>query len=163
MTPGKKKSAKPDEKAVAQNRTASHEYVFLEKYEAGMELVGSEVKSLRQGKASLREAYAEVRKGEVWLENCNIPAYTAAGFFNHGPLRPKKLLLHRRQIERLAAQTQQKGLTLVPLRIYFHNGRAKCEIALAKGRKIYDRRATEREREAKREASEALYRYRRRG
>ena len=162
MANSKKKSAKPGERIVAQNRAASHEYIFLEKYEAGMELLGSEVKSLRDGRASLREAYAEVRRGEMWLEHCHIPPYTAAGFFNHDPLRPKRLLLHRKEIDHLAGQIQQKGLTIIPLRIFFRDGLAKCEIALARGRKVYDRRAAERDREAKREASEALYHYRRR-
>ncbi len=163
MASPKKKSDRDGERAVAQNRAASHEYIFLEKYEAGMELQGSEVKSIREGKASLREAYGEVRRGQLWLEHCHIPPYTAAGYFNHDPLRPKRLLLHRREIDRLAIQLQQKGLTIVPLRIFFRRGYAKCEIALARGRKVYDRRADEREREAKREVSDALYRYRRRG
>jgi SsrA-binding protein len=163
MPSPKKNKAKDGNRVVAQNRAASHAYIFLEKFEAGMELHGSEVKSLRDGKASIREAYGEIRKGELWLEHCHIPSYTAAGFFNHDPLRPKKLLLHRREIDRLFAKVQQKGLTIVPLRIYFRNGRAKCEIALAKGRKQYDRREAVREREAKREASDALYHYRRRG
>ncbi len=163
MASPKKKAAREGERLVAQNRAASHHYIFLEKYEAGMELFGSEVKSLRDGRASLREAYAEVRRGELWLEHCHIPPYTAAGHFNHDPLRPKRLLLHRKEIDHLAAQTQAKGLTIVPLRIYFRNGRAKCEIALARGRKEFDRRAEERDREARREASEALYHYRRRG
>lgn len=162
MASGKKKPGREGERVVAQNRAASHDYFLLEKYEAGMELHGSEVKALREGKASLRESYGEVRRGELWLERCHIPAYAAAGFFNHDSLRPKRLLLHRREIDRLAAETRQKGLTVVPLRIYFRNGRAKCEVALAKGRKVHDRRAAERERESKREASEALYRYRRR-
>ena len=162
MASSAKKSAKSGERIVAQNRAASHEYIFLEKYEAGMELLGSEVKSLRDGKASLRESYAEVRKGEMWLERCHIPPYTAAAFFNHDPLRPKRLLLHRKEIDHLAGQIQQKGLTIIPLRIFFRDGLAKCEMALARGRKVYDRRAAERDREAKREASEALYRYRRR-
>jgi SsrA-binding protein len=162
MAKPKKAKAREGERIVAQNRAASHKYIFLEKYEAGMELAGSEVKSLRDGKASLREAYGEVRGGEVWLERCHIPPYPSAGHFNHAALRPKKLLLHRREIDRLAGQTQQKGLTLIPLRIYFRNGIAKCEIALARGRQVHDRRASEREQEAKREASEALYHYRRR-
>ncbi len=162
MASGKKKAGREGERVVAQNRAAAHDYFLLEKYEAGMELRGSEVKALREGKASLREAYGEVRRGELWLERCHIPTYAAAAFFNHDSLRPKRLLLHRREIDRLAAETQQKGLTVVPLRIYFRNGRAKCEVALAKGRKVHDRRAAERERESKREASEALYRYRRR-
>jgi SsrA-binding protein len=161
--PKKKKAAEDGNKIVAQNRAASHDYIFLDKYEAGMELVGSEVKALRDGQASLREAYGEIRRGELWLERCHIPSYTAAGFFNHDPLRPKKLLLHRRELDRLGAQIQQKGLTIIPLKIYFRDGRAKCEIALARGRKEYDRRAEVRDREAKREASDALYHYRRRG
>ncbi|HVB34668.1 MAG TPA: SsrA-binding protein SmpB [Patescibacteria group bacterium] len=163
MASPKKKSSRSGEHVVAQNRAASHDYIFLEKYEAGMELQGSEVKSLRDGKASLREAYGEVRRNELWLEHCHIPPYTAAGFFNHDSLRPKRLLLHRREIDRLAGQIQQKGLTIVPLRIFFRDGLAKCEIALARGRKVYDHRATERDREAKREAADALYHYRRRG
>jgi len=161
--PKKKKAGEDGNRIVAQNRAASHDYIFLDKYEAGMELVGSEVKALRDGQASLREAYGEIRRGELWLERCHIPSYTAAGFFNHDPLRPKKLLLHRRELDRLGAQIQQKGLTIIPLKIYFRAGRAKCEIALARGRKEYDRRAEARDREAKREASEALYHYRRRG
>ncbi|HVC00325.1 MAG TPA: SsrA-binding protein SmpB [Candidatus Dormibacteraeota bacterium] len=163
MASPKKKTDRTGERVVAQNRSASHEYLFLEKYEAGMELAGSEVKSLREGKASIREAYGDVRRGELWLEHCHIPPYTAAGYFNHDPLRPKRLLLHRREIDRLAGQLLQKGLTVVPLRIFFRDGYAKCEIALARGRKVYDHRAAERDREAKREASEALYHYRRRG
>jgi len=163
MASSKKKAAQEANRIVAQNRAASHDYIFLEKYEAGMELVGSEVKALRDGKASLREAYGDFRRGELWLEHCHIPSYTAAGFFNHDPLRPKKLLLHRRELDRLAAHGQQKGLTIIPLKIYFRDGRAKCEIALAKGRKLYDRRAEARDREAKREASDALYHHRRRG
>jgi len=157
-----KKSAKPAERVVAQNRAASYRYELLEKYEAGMVLAGTEVKSLREGKASLREAYAEVRRGEVWLENCHIPPFPAGGPWNHAPLRPRKLLLRRREIERLAGRIQQKGMTLVPLRIYFRNGLAKCELALARGKRVYDRRRDERDREAKREASEAFYHYRRR-
>ena len=161
--PRKKKAGEDGNRIVAQNRAAAHDYIFLDKYEAGMELFGSEVKSLRDGQASLREAYGEMRRGELWLEHCHIPSYTAAGFYNHDPLRPKKLLLHRRELDKLSAQVQQKGLTIIPLKIYFRGGRAKCEIALARGRKEYDRRAEARDREAKREASEALYHYRRRG
>jgi len=127
-----------------------------------MVLLGTEVKSLRAGKASLREAYATVRKGEIWLLNCHIPEYLPGGSFNHDPLRPRKLLLSRREIDKLAGKTQQKGLTLVPLRLYFRNGRAKCELALARGKKQHDRRAAEREKEARREASEAIYRSKRR-
>ncbi len=157
-----KKSGKPGEHPVAQNRAASYNYELLEKFEAGMVLQGTEVKSLRGGKASLREAYAEVRGAEVWLQNCHIPEYLPGGPFNHAPLRPRKLLLHRREIHKLIGKTQEKGLTLVPLRVYFKNGKAKCELAVARGKKLWDRRRSERERETRREASEAMYRARRR-
>lgn len=125
-------------------------------------LVGTEVKSLREGKGSLREAYAEMKGGEMWLMNCHIPEYRAGGPWNHDPLRPRKLLLNRREIDKFGGRVQAKGLTLVPLKIYFRDGRAKCELALAQGKKYHDRRQAERDREAKREANEAMYRYRRR-
>ncbi len=154
--------ARRAERIVAQNRAASYDYHLLDRFEAGIVLVGTEVKSLRAGKASLRDAYAEVRRGEAWLENCHIPEYSPGGVWNHDPLRPRKLLLRRREIEKLTGRVQQRGMTLVPLRIYFRGGLAKCELALARGKKLHDRRQAEREREAKREASEAIYRYRRR-
>ena len=125
-------------------------------------LLGTEVKSIRDGKASLRESYAEVRKGEVWLMNLHVPEYLPGGQFNHTPLRSRKLLLHRQEIHKLLGKTQQKGLTLVPLRIYFKNGKAKCEIALARGKIDWDRRQSERDKEARQEAKEAIYRSRRR-
>ena len=149
-------------KIVAQNRSASYNYHILDKVEAGIVLVGTEVKTLRDGKASLREAYAEVRGGEIWLQNCHIPEYRPGGPWNHDPLRPRKLLLHRREMDKLAGRVQQKGLTLVPLKIYFRGSRAKCELALAQGKKFHDRRQAERDQEAKREAREAIARYRRR-
>jgi len=151
-----------DQRDVAQNRSASYHYHILEKYEAGMVLVGTEVKSIRDGKASLREAYAEVRGHQVWLMNLHVPEYLPGGQFNHTPLRSRKLLLHRQEIHKLLGKTQQKGLTLVPLRIYFKNGKAKCELALARGKKVWDRRQTERDKESRREAQEAMYRSRRR-
>jgi SsrA-binding protein len=151
-----------DQRDVAQNRAASYHYHILEKFEAGMVLLGTEVKSIRDGKASLRESYAEVRKGEVWLMNLHVPEYLPGGQFNHTPLRSRKLLLHRQEIHKLLGKTQQKGLTLVPLRIYFKNGKAKCEIALARGKKDWDRRQSERDKEARQEAKEAIYRSRRR-
>lgn len=158
---GLKKTAKEkDQRDVAQNRAASYHYHILEKFEAGMVLLGTEVKSLREGKASLRESYAEVRKGEVWLMNLHVPEYLPGGKFNHTPLRSRKLLLHRQEINKLLGKTQQKGLTLVPLRIYFKNGKAKCEIALARGKKVWDRRQSERDKEARQEAKEAVYRAR---
>lgn len=149
-------------KIVAQNRAASYNYTLLDKLEAGIMLVGTEVKSLREGKGALRDAYAEIRAGEPWLVNCHIPEYLPGGTRNHDPLRKRKLLLNRREIERLLVQTQQKGMTLVPLKIYFRDGIAKCEIALGKGKKFHDRRESERQKEAKREADEAMYRSRRR-
>jgi SsrA-binding protein len=156
------KKAQPPVKIVAQNRAASYNYTLLDKVEAGLVLVGTEVKTLREGKASLRDAYAEYRAGELWLVNCHIPEYLPGGFRNHNPLRPRKLLLNRREIDKFGGQVQQKGLTLVPLKLYFRDGIAKCELALARGRKYHDRRQAEREREAKQEASEAMYRSRRR-
>lgn len=157
-----KKSGYEGVKIVAQNRSASYNYNLLDKLEAGLALVGTEVKSLREGKASLREAYAEIRAGEVWLVNCHIPEYQPGGPRNHDPLRKRKLLLNRREIDRLVVQTQQKGMTLVPLKIYFRDGIAKCELSVARGKKFHDRREAERIKEAKREASEAMYRSRRR-
>jgi SsrA-binding protein len=149
-------------KIVAQNRGASYNYTLLDKLEAGLILVGTEVKSLREGKGTLRDAFAEIRLGEAWLVNCHIPEYLPGGLRNHDPLRKRKLLLNRREIDRLLVQTQQKGLTIVPLKIYFRDGIAKCELAVAKGKKFHDRRESERQKEAKREADEAMYRSRRR-
>lgn len=149
-------------KIVAQNRAASYNYTLLDKLEAGLSLVGTEVKSLREGKGTLRDAYAEIRAGEGWLVNCHIPEYLPGGVRNHDPLRKRKLLLNRRELDKLLVQTQQKGLTIVPTKIYFRDGIAKCEIAVAKGKKFHDRRESERRKEAKREADEAMYRFRRR-
>ncbi len=157
-----KNQGKLAEVLVAQNRAASYNYHLLEKHEAGMVLLGSEVKSLREGKANLRDAYAVIRAGAVWLLNCHIAEYLPGGTYNHTPLRPRKLLLKSEEIEKLDRKTDQKGLTLVPLRIYFRDGIAKCEIALAQGKKKWDRRQTEREKEAKREVGEAMYKFRRR-
>jgi len=157
-----KNQGKPAEVLVAQNRAASYNYHLLEKHEAGMVLLGTEVKSLREGKANLRDAYAVIRAGAVWLLNCHIAEYLPGGPYNHTPLRPRKLLLKSEEIEKLDRKTDQKGLTLVPLRIYFRDGIAKCEIALAQGKKKWDRRQTERDKEAKREVGEAMYKFRRR-
>jgi SsrA-binding protein len=156
------KSDRDGVKIVAQNRSASYNYTLLDKMEAGIVLVGTEVKSLRAGKGGLREAYAEIRAGEAWLINCHIPEYQPGGPRNHDPLRKRKLLLHHRELERLQSQTQQKGLTLVPLKLYFRDGRAKCELAVGRGKKYHDRRQAEREKEDRREAKEAMYRSRRR-
>jgi SsrA-binding protein len=143
-------------KVVAQNRAASYNYTLSDKFEAGIVLVGTEVKSLREGKGSLREAYADVKKGEVWLNNLHVPEYQPGGYRNHEPLRRRKLLLNRREIDKLIIQTQQKGMTIVPLRIYFRDGIAKCELAIGKGKKFHDRRESERSKEAKREADDAI-------
>jgi SsrA-binding protein len=150
---GKRKSDPGD---VATNRRARHKYEILERLEAGIELVGSEVKSLRQGKAQIAEAYAVVEGGEVWLRGAHIPPYEPAAMQNHEPDRPRKLLLHRREIDRLAGQTQQKGRTLVPLRLYFKGPRAKLELGLARGKEQRDRRRELRERDVAREVEREL-------
>ena len=147
---------------VAQNRAASYNYHLLEKLEAGMVLLGTEVKSLRESKANLRDSYALIRRGEMWLVNLHIGEYLPGGPFNHGPLRSRKLLLHKMQIEKLERKLEAKGLTIVPLRIYFREGIAKCELALAQGKKKWDRRQTERDKESKREVSEAMRNFRHR-
>jgi SsrA-binding protein len=148
-------------KVIAQNRSASYNYHILERYEAGLVLHGTEVKTLREGKCTLRDAFAEARGGEMWLVNCHIPEYLPGGPYNHRPLDARKLLLNKREIIKLGVQVQQKGLTVIPLQLYFREGRVKCELALAKGKKVWDRRASEREREDKREAREAMSRHRR--
>ena len=127
-----------------------------------MVLLGTEVKSLRESKANLRDSYALIRRGEMWLVNLHIGEYLPGGPFNHGPLRSRKLLLHKMQIEKLERKLEAKGLTIVPLRIYFREGIAKCELALAQGKKKWDRRQTERDKESKREVSEAMRNFRHR-
>lgn len=146
-----KKQRKPASGDVATNRRATHKYEVLERFECGIELRGSEVKSLRGGKAQLADAYASVEDGEVWLRNLHVPHYPPAAMENHEPERPRKLLLHRGEIERLIGRTQQKGLTLIPLRVYFKGSRAKVELALAKGKEGRDRRREIRDREVRRE------------
>ena len=145
-------------KVVARNRKARHEYDLLEKVEAGIALTGTEVKSLRNGKVNLEDAYAEIDKGEAWLLGCDIPEYLQANRTNHVPKRPRKLLLHRREIDKLAAKSGEKGLTLVPLSIYFKQGMAKVEISVAKGRKLYDKREAIKKQDAKRDIDRALRR-----
>lgn len=146
----------------ALNRQAGHFYHLLEKFEAGMELMGTEVKSIREGKVNLKDSYATVRGGEVWLVNCHISQYTAGSYLNHDPLRDRRLLLKRVEIHKLAVRTQEKGLTIVPTRLYLKNNRIKCEIALAKGKKVYDRRETSRRRTIEREAEQAIREHRNR-
>lgn len=144
-------------KVVATNRRARHDYSILETYEAGLSLVGSEVKSLRGGMVSLKEGFARVEGGEVFLYGVHITPYDKAGKFNPDPKRRRKLLFHRSQIKRLLGKTQEKGLTLVPLRLYFTDrGLAKLELGLARGKKLYDKRAALRERDLEREAQKAL-------
>ena len=156
------KADKPKEQIVAQNRAASYNYHLLDRYEAGLVLHGTEVKALRQGKANIRDAFVDFRPTGPWLVNAHIAQYLPGGPWNHEPLGNRKLLLHKNEIHKLAGRTEGKGLTVIPLRIYFRNGIAKCEIALAQGKKIWDRRQDERTKEARREAEQALYRNRRR-
>src|SRR4051794_40704982 len=141
---------------VATNRQASYRYHLLDRWECGLVLTGTEVKSLRDGKAQLKDGYASVRDGEVWLHNVHIPPYAPASRENHEPERPRKLLMHKRVIERLIGKTREKGLTLVPTRMYFSGGRAKVEIALAKGKDVGDKRQAIKEREMKREMDRAV-------
>ena len=144
-------------KAVADNRRARFNYEIGETFEAGVALTGSEVKSLRQGRATIAESYADTRDGELWLVNANIPEYLQAGRFNHAPKRPRKLLLHRRQIDKLAAAVDREGMTIVPLKLYFNErGRAKVELALARGKKLHDKRETEKKRSWEREKGRLL-------
>jgi SsrA-binding protein len=139
-------------KVVADNRKARFNYHIGEVFEAGIALTGSEVKSLRSGKATIAESYADARGGEIWLINSNVPEYLQAGRFNHAPKRPRKLLLHKRQINKLMGAVEREGMTLVPLKLYFNEkGRAKIEVALAKGKKLHDKRETERKRDWARE------------
>jgi len=144
------------EKLIADNRRARHDYTFLERVEAGIVLSGSEVKSLRQGHAVLQRAYADARDGEIWLVGLHIPPYEQASIEPHDPDRDRKLLLHRRQIEQLSSKTAEKGLTLVPTRLYFKGGRAKVEIALARGKEGRDKRRDIAERETKRRLEREL-------
>jgi SsrA-binding protein len=147
-------AAKPERKdrVIAHNRKARFNYLIGETFEAGIALTGTEVKSLRQGKATIAESYADARGGEIWLVNANISEYLQGGRFNHAPKRVRKLLLHRRQINKLTGAVEREGMTLVPLKLYFNEkGRAKVEIALAKGKKLHDKRETEKKRSWERE------------
>jgi SsrA-binding protein len=156
-----KTAAKADDsgiKVVARNRRARHDFDLLEKVEAGLVLTGTEVKSLRHGKASLEDAYAEVDRGEVWLLGCDIPEYVQANRMNHAPKRPRKLLLHRREIGKLESKTNEKGITLVPLSLYFKKGIAKVELCLARGRKTFDKREAIKKQDAKRDMDRAMRR-----
>ncbi|MFN8130379.1 MAG: SsrA-binding protein SmpB [Solirubrobacteraceae bacterium] len=154
MAKGRKRKAAAGD--VATNRQASHRFSLLERLECGIALTGTEVKSLREGKAQIKDAYATVREGELWLHHVHIPPYANAARDNHEPERDRKLLVHRRELERLAGQTREKGLTLVPTRIYFKGPNAKVEIAVAKGKDLYDKRQSIRAREEKRDMERAL-------
>ena len=143
-------------KIVASNRRARHEYEVLDRMEAGIALTGAEVKSLRAGKVSIAEAFGRVDDGEVWLHGMHVSPYEAAGRWNADPLRPRKLLLHRQEIRKLIGGVQEKGRTLVPLSIYFKRGRAKVDLAVARGKKLHDKRQDQKAHEAKREVERAL-------
>jgi SsrA-binding protein len=144
------------EKLIVDNRRARHDYHLLERVEAGLVLSGTEVKSLRNGKATLQQAYAEVRGGEAWLNGLHIPEYSQGNRSNHDPDRPRKLLMHRREIDRLYGQVREKGFTLVPTRLYFRDGRVKVEVAVARGKEHRDRRRDIAERDAKRQIEREL-------
>ena len=144
------------ERDVAHNRAASHNYFLLERYEAGVALRGTEVKSIREGKANLKDAYGLVKDGEAFLLNLHIGPYSHGNIANHDETRTRKLLLHGEEVRKLMTKTQVKGHTLIPTRLYFKNGRVKCELALAKGKQDWDKRETERRREADREARAAV-------
>ena len=161
--PEKPKNAKRDpvaagERDATQNRAAGHNYFLGEKFETGIMLRGTEVKSIREGKANLKDSYALVKDDELWLLNAHIGAYEHGSYFNHEPLRTRKLLVNKSELRKLTIQTQQKGQTLIPTRMYFKNGRVKIEIAVAKGKQMWDKRETERRRTADNEAREAIRR-----
>lgn len=150
-----KDTREPEGKALATNRRALHEFHIDERHEAGMALLGTEVKSLRTGKASLQDAFARVERGEVWLHNCHIPPYSHGGYANHDPERTRKLLLHRAEILRLAERTRSGGSTIIPLRIYLSNGRIKITLAVARAKKLWDKREDARRRAMDQEARAA--------
>ena len=143
---------------VAKNRKAFHDYEIVERYEAGIVLQGTEVKSIREGRVNLKESYALVKNGELWLEHCHISPFAQGNINNHEPLRPRKLLLHKRQINKLAGDAARKGLTIVPLSVYFLDGKVKVEIAVARGKKAYDKRETERRKEIERDVQQEMKR-----
>lgn len=144
------------EKTVAVNRRAGFDYEFLERHEAGLVLTGTEIKSIREGRVNLRDAFARAQHGELWLHNMHIAEYSAASHFNHEPTRPRKLLMHKDEIAHLAGALEQRGLTLIVTRLYFKRGRAKVELAVGRGKKSYDKRATIAERDAQRAIQRAL-------
>jgi SsrA-binding protein len=161
VKPEKPKNVKRDpvasgERDATVNRTAGHNYFLSDKFEAGVVLRGTEVKSVRHGLANLKDAYGLVKDGELWLLNAHIGPYEHGNIFNHEPLRTRKLLVHKDELGKIAGKIQQKGLTLIPTRLYFKNGRVKCELAVAKGKQLWDKRETERRRTAESEARTAI-------
>jgi SsrA-binding protein len=154
----KKEAEEEGIKLICRNRKASHEYLIFEKLECGLVLTGTEVKSLREGQASLEEAYAKVDGGEVWLIGSDIPEYSMAHRMNHKPKRPRKLLMHRREVAKFAGKASERGFTLVPLRMYFRRGRAKVELAVARGKQLHDKRQTLKSADAEREIRRAMRR-----
>lgn len=146
-------------KIIATNRKARHDYHIDDTFEAGMTLTGTEIKSIRAGRVSLRDSFAVVKEGELWLMNAHIAPYDQGTYANHEPRRPRKLLMHRREINRIAGQLQEKGFTLVPLRLYLKNNLAKVELGLARGKKQYDKRAALRQKETRREIDRAVARH----
>ena len=163
--PGKPKNVRRDpvasgERDATVNRAASHNYFLEDRLETGVMLTGSEVKSVRSGKANLKDAYALVKDGELWLLNAHIGAYDHGGYANHAPLRTRKLLVHKEELRKLVVKSQQRGYTLIPTRMYFKNGKLKCEVALAKGKQVWDKRETERRRTVEKETREAMARAR---
>lgn len=143
-------------KPVAQNKKAYHDYFVLEKYEAGIELFGTEVKSVRQSKLNLKDAWCSIENGEIFVKGMHISPYEHGNIFNRDPIRPRKLLMHKKEIMRLLGQTKQEGLTLIPLSVYFVKGRAKLEVGLCKGKKLYDKRETAAKKEAQRKIERSI-------
>lgn len=157
---GKPKNDNPNTKVICRNRRASHEYELFDRLEAGLVLTGTEVKSLRTGKAMLEDAYARLDAGELWLVGCEIPEYALGTHNNHKPKRSRKLLLHRREVLKLGEKTTQKGFTLVPLQLYFKEGKVKVELAVARGKQTHDKRQAMKKADAKRDIARALARRR---
>jgi SsrA-binding protein len=145
-----------EQKTVATNRKAYHDYFVEETYEAGIALTGTEIKSIRAGRVNLRDSYAQVKSGEIWLQNAHVSPYEHGNRANHDPKRPRRLLMHKREILRLQASVQERGYTLIPLRVYLKDNRAKIEIGLARGKKLYDKRATIAQRDSDRAIRRAL-------
>jgi SsrA-binding protein len=168
VRPNPEKQPRRDPKAAGEhdaavNRAAAHNYHLFERFEAGIVLHGTEVKSIRNGRVNLKDAYGLVKDGELWLLNAHVGPYENAGYAQHEATRTRKLLVHREELRKLIGKTQQKGLTLIPIRLYFKNGRVKVELALARGKQLWDKRETERRRTAEREAREAIARSRKSG